>query len=137
GQEFDITALDLAVRENRSKNFKMMKLITGLSMEFTELKNQNRKAEDLSQNRKAEELSRWEAWVRGRIPNNLGFQEEPSIYTALVPLTDDPYVMARDAAMDTRGDEDFYGTEGVVGLVCWFEKMENTFEISECVEGKK
>nr|GFC84451.1 putative reverse transcriptase domain-containing protein [Tanacetum cinerariifolium] len=28
-------------------------------------------------------------------------------------------------------------TEGAVGLVCWFEKMENTFEISECVEGKK
>nr|GFD08959.1 hypothetical protein [Tanacetum cinerariifolium] len=39
GQEFDITALDSAVRENRSKNSKMMKLITGLSREFTELKN--------------------------------------------------------------------------------------------------
>nr|GEV45368.1 hypothetical protein [Tanacetum cinerariifolium] len=64
GQEFDITALDLAVRENRSENSKMMKLITGLSREFTELKNRNRRAE---------ELSRWEAWVRGRIPNNLRF----------------------------------------------------------------
>nr|GEW27993.1 hypothetical protein [Tanacetum cinerariifolium] len=32
--------------------------------------------------------------------------EEPSIYTALVPRADDPYVMVRDAAMDTRGDED-------------------------------
>nr|GEV57136.1 hypothetical protein [Tanacetum cinerariifolium] len=52
GQEFDITALDSTVRENRSKNSKMMKLIMGLSREFTELKNQNRKAED---------LSRWEA----------------------------------------------------------------------------
>nr|GEY78701.1 hypothetical protein [Tanacetum cinerariifolium] len=51
GQEFDITALDSAVRENRSENSKMMKLITGLSREFTELKNQNRRAE---------ELSRWE-----------------------------------------------------------------------------
>nr|GEY82451.1 reverse transcriptase domain-containing protein [Tanacetum cinerariifolium] len=40
-------------RENRSKNSKMMKLITGLSREFTELKNQNRRAE---------ELSHWEAW---------------------------------------------------------------------------
>nr|GFA12455.1 hypothetical protein [Tanacetum cinerariifolium] len=39
GQEFDITVLDSAVRENRSKNSKMMKLITGLSKEFTELKN--------------------------------------------------------------------------------------------------
>nr|GEU44521.1 putative reverse transcriptase domain-containing protein [Tanacetum cinerariifolium] len=182
----------------------------------------------------AEELSHWEAWVRGRIPNNLRFQEEPSIYTAPVLRVDDPYVMVRDAAMDTRGDEDddtdapwdtqpsqprgsprdsqimppkrrsqtntqptltqedvdqlvrdgievaiiderervrreatraggpvggpvtapmarecsfvgfmkrgptqFYRTEGAVGLVRWFEKMENTFEISECAEGKK
>nr|GEX36675.1 putative reverse transcriptase domain-containing protein [Tanacetum cinerariifolium] len=54
----------------------------------------------------AEELSRWEAWVRGRIPNNLRFQEELSIYTAPVPRADDPYVMVRDAAMDTQGDED-------------------------------
>nr|GEU99529.1 putative reverse transcriptase domain-containing protein [Tanacetum cinerariifolium] len=102
--------------------------------------------------------------------------EEPSIYTAPVPHVDDPYVMVRDGAMDTRGDEDnhaskkkipnnpqptltqedvdqlmrdgikvairnererFYVTEGAIGLVCWFEKMENTFEISECMEGKK
>nr|GEW12270.1 putative reverse transcriptase domain-containing protein [Tanacetum cinerariifolium] len=34
GQEFDITALDSAVRENRSKNLKMMRLITDLSREF-------------------------------------------------------------------------------------------------------
>nr|GEX80454.1 hypothetical protein [Tanacetum cinerariifolium] len=75
GQEFDITALDSLVREYRSENSKMMKLITGLSREFTDLKNQNRR-------------------------------EEPSIYTAPVPRADDPYVMVRDAAMDTRGDED-------------------------------
>nr|GEV53613.1 hypothetical protein [Tanacetum cinerariifolium] len=188
GQEFDITALDLAVRENRSKNSKM---------------------------------------------------EEPSIYTALVLRADNPYVMVRDAAMDTRGDEDvdtdapwdthpsetrgsprdsrfvlrmnhaskkkipnqpqptltqeavgqlvrdgikatiraerervrieatrdrgpaggpvaapmawessfarfmkcgptqFHETEGAVGHVRWIEKIENTFEISECPEGKK
>nr|GEV49035.1 hypothetical protein [Tanacetum cinerariifolium] len=65
-------------------------------MEFTELKNQNCKDE---------ELSRWEAWVRGRIPNNLRFQEEPSIYTTPVPCADDPYVLVKDTAMDTRGDE--------------------------------
>nr|GFC06392.1 hypothetical protein [Tanacetum cinerariifolium] len=96
-QEFDITALDSAVRENKSENSKKMRLITDLSREFTELKNQNHRAE---------ELSLWEAWVRGRIPNNLRFQEEPSIYTAPVPRADDPYVMVRDAAMDTQGDED-------------------------------
>nr|GEU46592.1 putative reverse transcriptase domain-containing protein [Tanacetum cinerariifolium] len=222
GQEFNITALDSAVRENRSENSKMMKLITGLSREFTELKNPNRRAK---------ELSCWEAWVRGRIPNNLRFQEEPSIYTAPVPRADDLYVMVRDAAMDTHGDEDvdtdapwdiqpfeprgsprdsqimppkrrsqtnpqstltqeavhqlvrdgieaairderervrmeatraggpargpttapmarecsftgfmkcgptqFHGIEGAVGLIRWFEKMENTFEISREVE---
>ncbi|GKE22577.1 hypothetical protein Tco_1434089, partial [Tanacetum coccineum] len=26
----------------------------------------------------------------------------------------------------------FSGTEGVVGLTCWFEKMENVFNISNC-----
>nr|GEY54892.1 putative reverse transcriptase domain-containing protein [Tanacetum cinerariifolium] len=183
GQEFNITALDSAVRENRFENPKMMKLITSLSREFIELKNQNRRAK---------ELSRWEAWVKGRIPNHLRFQEEPSIHTAPVPRADDPYVMVRDAAMYTRGDEDvdtdaprdtqpsesrrsprdsqeatraggpaggpvtapmarecsfagfmkcgptqFHGAEGAVGLVRWFEKMENTFKISECTKGRK
>nr|GEV75816.1 hypothetical protein [Tanacetum cinerariifolium] len=47
-QEFNITALDLAVRENRSENSKMLKLITGLSREFTKLKNQNHRADELS-----------------------------------------------------------------------------------------
>nr|GEW15832.1 putative reverse transcriptase domain, ribonuclease H-like domain, aspartic peptidase domain protein [Tanacetum cinerariifolium] len=90
GQEFDNTTLDSAVRENRSVNSKMMKLITGRSREFIELKNQNRR-------------------------------EEPSIYTAPVLRADDPYVM-------------FHGTKGVVGLVHWFEKMENNFEIIQRLE---
>nr|GEZ88785.1 putative zinc finger, CCHC-type, retrotransposon Gag domain protein [Tanacetum cinerariifolium] len=203
GQAFDITALDSAVRANRSESSKMMRLITDLSREFSELK---------SQNRRAKELSRWEAWVRGRIPNSLRFQEEPSIHIAPVPRTDDPYVIARDAARGTQEDEDvdtvslrdtqppeshgspqdvdqlvqdgiattitdehervrreatraegpvrdpvtapiarecsfasfmkygptqFHRTEGAVGLVRWFEKMENTFEISKCVEVRK
>nr|GEZ29028.1 putative reverse transcriptase domain-containing protein [Tanacetum cinerariifolium] len=218
GQAFNITALDSAVRANRSESSKMMR-------EFTELKNQNRRAK---------ELSRWEAWVRGRIPNSLRFQEEPSIHIAPVPRADDPYVMVRDAARGAREDEDvntdaprdtqpfesrgsprdsqtmppkkrsqtnpqltltqkdvdqlvqdgiaatirnerekdkkeatraegsergpvtapiarecsfagfmkcgptqFYGTEGAVGLVRWFEKIKNTFKISECAEVRK
>nr|GEY19437.1 putative reverse transcriptase domain-containing protein [Tanacetum cinerariifolium] len=164
----------------------------------------------------------------------LDLAEEPSIYTAPVPRAEDTYVTIRDAAIDTRGDEDvdtyapwdaqpselhgsphdsqimpqkrrsqtnpqptlteeavdqlvrdgieavirderervrmeatraggpvkgpaaapmaqecsffgfmncgptqFYGIKGIVGLVHWFKKMENTFEISECAEGKK
>nr|GEU47433.1 hypothetical protein [Tanacetum cinerariifolium] len=35
------------------------------------------------------------------------------------------------------GPTQFHGTEGVVGLVRCFKKMENTFKISECAEGKK
>nr|GEY07121.1 putative reverse transcriptase domain-containing protein [Tanacetum cinerariifolium] len=225
GQAFDITALDSAVRANRSESSKMMRLITDLNREFSELN---------SQNHRVEELSYWEAWVRGRIPNSLRFQEEPSIHIAPIPRADDPYVMVRDAARGTREDEDvdivslrdtqppesrgslhdsqtmppkirsqtnpqltltqkdvdqlvqdgiaaairderkrvrreetraegptrdpvtapiarecsfasfmkcgptqFHGTEGAVELVRWFEKMENTFEISECAEVRK
>nr|GEV83486.1 hypothetical protein [Tanacetum cinerariifolium] len=35
------------------------------------------------------------------------------------------------------GPTQFYETEGAVRLVRWFEKMENTFDISECAEGMK
>ncbi|GKF65489.1 putative reverse transcriptase domain-containing protein, partial [Tanacetum coccineum] len=35
------------------------------------------------------------------------------------------------------GPMQFHGTEGVVGLCQWFKNMENTFEISECAEGRK
>nr|GEY11114.1 putative reverse transcriptase domain-containing protein [Tanacetum cinerariifolium] len=35
------------------------------------------------------------------------------------------------------GPTQFHGTEGVFGLVRWFKKIENTFEISECAEEKK
>nr|GEU97421.1 putative reverse transcriptase domain-containing protein [Tanacetum cinerariifolium] len=181
GQAFDITALDSAVRANTFENSKMMRLITDLSREFSELK---------CQNRRAEELSRWEAWVRGRIPNSLRFQEEPSIHIAPVPCAGDPTMppkrrsrttpqltltqedvdqLVQDgiaaAIRDERervrmeatraegpvrdpvtahiarecsfadfmkcGPTQFHGTEGAVGLVRWFEKMENTFEISE------
>nr|GEX59158.1 putative reverse transcriptase domain-containing protein [Tanacetum cinerariifolium] len=74
GQAFDITALDSAVRANRSESLKKMRLIMNLSREFTEMMNQSRR--------------------------------EPSIHIAHVLRADDPYVMARDAAMGTRGDED-------------------------------
>nr|GEW10132.1 hypothetical protein [Tanacetum cinerariifolium] len=69
-----------------SESLKMMRLITDLNREFTELKDQNRRAE---------ELSRWKSWVRGRIPNSLRFPEEPSIHIAPVPRADDPYVMVK------------------------------------------
>nr|GEU33527.1 hypothetical protein [Tanacetum cinerariifolium] len=72
------------IRENRSENSKMMKMIEGLSREFTKLK---------IQNRRAEEPSRWEAWVRERIPNNLRFRGEPSIYTTSGLVLTIPIIM--------------------------------------------
>nr|GFB59664.1 putative reverse transcriptase domain-containing protein [Tanacetum cinerariifolium] len=95
------------IRANRSESSKMMRLITDLSREFSKLK---------SQNRKAKELSRWEAWVRGEFPTAYDSRRSlPSIVLLY----------------------HFHGTEGAVGLVRWFEKMENTFEISKCAEVRK
>nr|GFD49234.1 putative zinc finger, CCHC-type, retrotransposon Gag domain protein [Tanacetum cinerariifolium] len=48
--------------------------------------------------------------------------------------------MAREcsfASFMKCGPTQFHGTEGAVRLVRWFEKMENTFEISECAEVRK
>nr|GFC81585.1 putative reverse transcriptase domain-containing protein [Tanacetum cinerariifolium] len=48
--------------------------------------------------------------------------------------------MARESSFSgfmKCGPMQFHGTEGDVRIVRWFEKMENTFEISECAEGKK
>nr|GFA54520.1 hypothetical protein [Tanacetum cinerariifolium] len=48
--------------------------------------------------------------------------------------------MARDclfAGFMKCGPTQFHGTEGTVGLVHWFEKMKNTFKISECAKGMK
>ncbi|GJY09944.1 hypothetical protein Tco_0378129 [Tanacetum coccineum] len=95
--EYDITALDPAVRENRSDHSKRKKFVLGLSRQFKELKEQNRWVKLLSQ---------WEAGVRGRIPTHLRFWEESPIYTASASRADDPYVMVRDAAMAAREDDD-------------------------------
>nr|GEW87783.1 zinc finger, CCHC-type [Tanacetum cinerariifolium] len=96
-QKYNITALDVAVRENRSDHSKMMKFIEGLSRRFNKFKEQSHRAE---------RLSRWKAWVRGRIPVQLQFQEEPPIYSVSTPRADDPYAMVRDAVMATREDDD-------------------------------
>nr|GFB71442.1 hypothetical protein [Tanacetum cinerariifolium] len=48
--------------------------------------------------------------------------------------------MARECSFSgfmKYGPMQFYKIEGAVRLVHWFKKMENTFEISECAEGKK
>nr|GEX58922.1 hypothetical protein [Tanacetum cinerariifolium] len=95
--EYDITALDTAVRENRSDYPKMMKVVEGLSRQFSKFKEQNRRAK---------RSSRWEAWVRRRIPRDLQFQEEPPIHPASIPRADNPYVMVSHVTMAAREDDD-------------------------------
>nr|GEU47083.1 hypothetical protein [Tanacetum cinerariifolium] len=101
-QEFDITALDLTVRENRSKNSKMMKMITGLD---------ERERVRIEATRAGGPAGRPTATPMARECSFTGFMK--------------------------CGPMQFHMTEGAVGLVRWFKKMENTFEISESAEGKK
>nr|GEV27223.1 uncharacterized mitochondrial protein AtMg00810-like [Tanacetum cinerariifolium] len=95
--EYDITALDAAVTKNSSEHSEMKKFVLDLSRQFNDLKEQNCQAE---------QLSCWEARVRGRIPAELRFEEEPPIYTTSTPRANDPYVVVRDAVMATRDDDD-------------------------------
>nr|GEX40178.1 reverse transcriptase domain-containing protein [Tanacetum cinerariifolium] len=71
--------------------------VTRLDRQFNEFKKQSHRAE---------RLSRWQAWVRRRIPEDLRFQEEPPIHPASVPRADDPYSMVKDAAIAAREDDD-------------------------------
>nr|GEY89786.1 hypothetical protein [Tanacetum cinerariifolium] len=66
GHEYDIMALDAAVRENRSDYSKMMKFVEGMSKQFNELKEQCLRVEN---------LSCLEAWVRQRIPEAISLYE--------------------------------------------------------------
>nr|GEV27254.1 reverse transcriptase domain-containing protein [Tanacetum cinerariifolium] len=97
GHEYDITALDAAVRDNRSDHSKMKKFVEGMSRQFNEFKEWSLRIEC---------LSRWEAWVRGGIPMELRFKDEPSIHLASAPRADDPYAMVRDADITAREDDD-------------------------------
>nr|GEU67216.1 putative reverse transcriptase domain-containing protein [Tanacetum cinerariifolium] len=154
-QEFDITVLDSTVRENRSENSKMMKLITGLSGEFTELKNQNRRAEELSHSamdtRGDEDVDidaprdTQPSELRGSLRHSQIMPPKRRSKTNSQPtLTqEDVDQLVRDGIEAAIRDErervrrEATRAVGAVGLVCWFEKMENTFEISECAKGKK
>nr|GEW15010.1 hypothetical protein [Tanacetum cinerariifolium] len=86
----------ITLRKNSLEHSEMKKFVLGLSRQFNELKEQNRRAE---------QLSRWEARVRGRILVKLRCEEEPPIYTASAP-PDDPYVIVRDTTMAAREDDD-------------------------------
>nr|GEW78227.1 hypothetical protein [Tanacetum cinerariifolium] len=110
GQEFDITALDSAVRENRSKNSKMIKMISEEPSMYTahvpRADDPYAMVRDAAMDTQGDEDVDTDAPWTHNLLSHMDPHEEPSMYTAHVPRADDPYVMVRDAAMDTQGDED-------------------------------
>nr|GFB52296.1 hypothetical protein [Tanacetum cinerariifolium] len=67
---------------------------------------------------------------RGRVRREATRAEGPARDPVTAPI-------AREcsfASFIRCGPTQFYETEGAIGLVRWFEKMENTFEISKCRE---
>nr|GEZ11458.1 hypothetical protein [Tanacetum cinerariifolium] len=53
----------------------------------------------------ARKLRQEELRMNGQEFDITALDSEPSIYIAPVPRAEDPFVMVRDAAMDTQGDE--------------------------------
>nr|GEX42936.1 G-type lectin S-receptor-like serine/threonine-protein kinase At4g03230 [Tanacetum cinerariifolium] len=152
GQVFDITALDSAVRANTFESSKMMRLITDLSREFSELKCQNRKAEEtMPPKRRSQtnpQLTLTQEDIDQLVQNGIAAavrEERERVRReatraggpAREPVTAPIARECSFASFMKCGPTQFHGTEGAVGLVRWFEKMENTFEISECAEVRK
>nr|GEX69506.1 putative reverse transcriptase domain-containing protein [Tanacetum cinerariifolium] len=87
-----------------------------------------------------ESSSNWKPWHRDWDATS-NFQEDDASNDGrkiAAAIRDERERVKRE---ETRAEgpmrDPFHGTEGAVGLVCWFEKMENTFEISECAEVRK
>nr|GEW20922.1 hypothetical protein [Tanacetum cinerariifolium] len=123
GQAFDITALDSAMRANRFESSKMM------SLRF-----QEDPSIHIAPVPRADDPY---VMVRNAVR---GTQEDEGVDTVALRDTQPP--KSRGSPRDSQyfmkcGPTQFHGTEGVVGLVRWFEKMENTFKISECAEARK
>nr|GEW41097.1 hypothetical protein [Tanacetum cinerariifolium] len=150
GQEFDITALDSAVRANISESSKMMRGRIPTSLRFQE--------EPSIHTAPVPRADDPYVMVRDAA---MGTQEDEDVDTDAPRDTQpsEPRGSPHDSQEATRaggpaggpvtapmarecsfagfmkfGPTQFHGTEGAVGLVRWFEKMENTFEISECRE---
>nr|GFA91664.1 hypothetical protein [Tanacetum cinerariifolium] len=137
GQAFDIIALDSTVRANTSESLKMMRLITDLSREFSELKCQNRRAEETmplkrrSQTNPQLTLTQEDvdqlvqdgiaAAIRDkckRVRREATRAEDPMRDPVTAPI-------AREcsfASFMKCGPTQFHGTEGAVGLVRWLKR---------------
>nr|GEU83481.1 hypothetical protein [Tanacetum cinerariifolium] len=137
--------LDSAVRANKFESSKMMRLITDLSREFTELKDQNRREEPSIHIAPMPRTDDPYVMVRDA---TRGTREDKDADTVAPRDTQPPEPrgsqqdvdqLVQDGIATAIRDERerFHGTEGAVGLVRWFEKIENTFKISECAEVRK
>ncbi|GKD35137.1 hypothetical protein Tco_1250646 [Tanacetum coccineum] len=62
--------------------------------------------DEFRMNRHEYDISTLDTAVKGRIPVELRFQEEPPIHPASAPRSNDPYAMVRDAAIAVREDDD-------------------------------
>nr|GEX72643.1 putative reverse transcriptase domain-containing protein [Tanacetum cinerariifolium] len=190
GQEFDITALDSAVRENRSENSKMLKLITGLKgpsiytapvpcvgdpyVMVRDFAMDTRGDKDVdtdapwdtqpfeprgspcdlqimppkrrSQTNPQPTLTQEDVDQLVRDGIEAAIRDERERVRMEATRVGGPARGPTDASMAQEcsivgfikcGPTQFHRTKGAVELVRWFEKMENTFEISECAKGKK
>nr|GEV54061.1 putative reverse transcriptase domain-containing protein [Tanacetum cinerariifolium] len=136
GQEFDITALDSAVRENRFENSKMMNMITGLSREIMPPKKRSQTnpqptlTQEAIDQRVRDEIKATNRDEREGVRMEATRARGPAGGPAAAP-------MARECSFIIFlkcGPTQFHETEGVVRLVHWFKKIENTFEITAYTE---
>ncbi|GKA05633.1 putative reverse transcriptase domain-containing protein [Tanacetum coccineum] len=103
--EYDILALDTAVRERSSDHSKMMQLVESLSRRFDELQNgkvykeMEALREELRVTKEGAEFSRHLASISDE-------PSKPPTGPAFVLRSDDPYAIIRDAATATARDDD-------------------------------
>nr|GEW15501.1 putative reverse transcriptase domain-containing protein [Tanacetum cinerariifolium] len=152
-QEFDITALDSAVRANRSESSKMMSLrfkeepsihtapVPRADDPYVMVRDAamgTREDEDVDTDA-PRDTQPSEPRGSPRDSETMPPKRRSQTNPQLTLTQEDVDQLVRDGIATAVRDERerFHGTEGAVGLVRWFEKMENTFEISECAEVKK
>nr|GEV71506.1 putative reverse transcriptase domain-containing protein [Tanacetum cinerariifolium] len=123
GHEYDIIALDAAVRENRSDHSKMKKIMPpkGMSAAAIQKLVADKVAEALAANRAA--------------------RNDPNVAEGYGGNGDrggaPPVQECSFAGFMKCGPTQFRGNEGAVELCRWFGKTESVFEISECAERSK
>ncbi|GJT77389.1 hypothetical protein Tco_1044114 [Tanacetum coccineum] len=108
--DYDLSTLDSTLREQILKNSKMMQLFTELS-DQAEYHHKTAEYHHYHFARVSwhyDHLSCWESGIRKHLPRDEQYREvpyDPSHPTLLIH-SNDPYVMARDAAADLARDDD-------------------------------